>query len=179
MRRLLVPILLLCLAAAPARADADLDALFGKLKKEANAAAAGRIAKDIWAKWTNSGSASIDLMVGWANDAAEARKFDIALDFLDQVVLLQPDYAEGWNRRATVHFMMNDYAKAAADIERTLALEPRHFGALSGLAMILRSTDREAGALVAYEQVLAVYPANKEAQDAVAELSEKLAGNRI
>ncbi len=75
--------------------------------------------------------------------------------------------------------MMNDYAKAAADIERTLALEPRHFGALSGLAMILRSTDREAGALVAYEQVLAVYPANKEAQDAVAELSEKLAGNRI
>ena len=70
----------------------------------------------------------------------EAQKFDVALDFLDQVVTLQPTYAEGWNRRATVHFMMKNYGKSMSDIDHTLQLEPRHFGALSGMAQIMKNT---------------------------------------
>ncbi|TIV28771.1 MAG: hypothetical protein E5V99_19755, partial [Mesorhizobium sp.] len=81
-----------------------LDQLFTELKRERNEKAAERIAGRIWNEWNQSGSASIDLMMQWAQKATEDQKFDVALDFLDQVVTLQPDYAEGWNRRATVHF---------------------------------------------------------------------------
>lgn len=164
---------------AEAKAEPTLDDLFGRLKKAQIPAQAERIADDIRARWFDSGSATIDLMMGWANEAAEAKKFDVALDFLDQVTMLAPSFAEGWNRRATVHFLAEDFAKSMADIERTLELEPRHFGALSGMAVILRSAGRDELALRAYEQVLALYPANRDAQTAVSELSEKLTGDRI
>ncbi|MEO5756912.1 MAG: hypothetical protein ABIQ51_08680, partial [Mesorhizobium sp.] len=108
----------------PARADdpvappvamtkqARLDQLFSDLKRERNEKAAERIAGNIWSEWSQSGSASIDLMMQWSQKAIEGQKFDVALDFLDQVVTLQPAYAEGWNRRATVHFMMKNYGKS-------------------------------------------------------------------
>lgn len=156
-----------------------LDKLFGELKRERNEKAAERIAQRIWQQWYKSGSASIDLMMSWSNDAIEAKKFDVALDFLDQVVTLAPAYPEGWNRRATVHFMMNNYAKSMADIEHTLELEPRHFGALSGMAQILKNTDRKQLALDAYQRVLDIYPMMRSAQAEVATLSEELAGEGI
>lgn len=156
-----------------------LDGLFAQLKRERNEKAAERIAARIWQEWFKSGSASIDLMMSWSNDAIEAKKFDVALDFLDQVVTLDPDYPEGWNRRATVHFMMNNYAKSMADIERTLELEPRHFGALSGMAQILKSTGRKQLALNAYQRVLEIYPMMRSAQGEVATLSEELTGEGI
>ena len=109
----------------------------------------------------------------------EAEKFDVALDFLDQVVTIAPAYAEGWNRRATVHFMMNNYSKSLADINRTLALEPRHFGALSGLAQIMTNTGRKQHALGAWQRVLEIYPMLRSAQTALATLSEELAGEGI
>src|SRR5690606_1623654 len=124
-----------------------LDRLFGELKRERNEKAADRIVASIWREWLNSGSATIDLMTKWSNDAVAAKRYAAALDFLDQVIALQPDYAEGWNRRATVHFLMGDYARSMADIRRTLQLEPRHFGALSGMAQILEATGRNALAL--------------------------------
>ncbi|MBK8456453.1 MAG: hypothetical protein IPL47_04505 [Phyllobacteriaceae bacterium] len=164
---------------AEAKAEATLDDLFLRLKKAQIPEQAERVADDIQHRWRQSGSATVDLMMGWAGDAAEAKKFDVALDFLDQVTILAPAYAEGWNRRATVHFLAEDFSKSMADIEKTLALEPRHFGALSGMAVILRSAGREELALKAYERVLALYPANREAQAAVSELSEKLTGDRI
>ncbi|TIT42853.1 MAG: hypothetical protein E5W75_26725, partial [Mesorhizobium sp.] len=100
-------------------------------------------------------------------------------DFLDQVVTLQPSYAEGWNRRATVHFMMKNYGKSMADIDRTLQLEPRHFGALSGLAQIMAETGHKQSALEAWQKVLAIYPMMRSAQNQVATLSEELAGEGI
>ena len=109
----------------------------------------------------------------------EAKKFDVALDFLDQVIVLQPTYAEGWNRRATVHFMMQNFGKSMADIERTLELEPRHFGALSGMAEIMKTTGRKQLALDAYQRVLEIYPMMRSAQNEVSELSEELAGEGI
>lgn len=162
-----------------AKVENRLDTLFGNLKRERNAKAAERIAGNIWAEWNNSGSASVDAMMLWSQQALEAKKFDVALDFLDQVVTLQPNYAEGWNRRATVHFMMRNYRKSMADIERTLELEPRHFGALSGMAQIMATSGKDQLALLAWQRVLDIYPMMRNAQNEVSRLSEELAGEGI
>lgn len=165
---------------APPEAPAvRLDKLFGELRRERNEKAAQRLAGRISNEWAHSGSDTVDLMMGWAKQGIDAKKYDVALDFLDQVTVLEPRYAEGWNLRATAHFLMNDYAMSMRDIDRTLQLEPRHFGALAGMAMILRNTDRKEAALAAYERVLAVYPMNRAAQNEVAELSDELAGQGI
>jgi tetratricopeptide (TPR) repeat protein len=159
--------------------QARLDQLFSDLKRERNEKAAERIAGNIWNEWSQSGSASIDLMMQWSQKAVEGQKFDVALDFLDQVVTLQPTYAEGWNRRATVHFMMKNYGKSMSDIDHTLQLEPRHFGALSGLAQIMALTGHKQSALEAWQKVLAIYPMMRNAQDQVGTISEELAGEGI
>lgn len=162
-----------------AKVENRLDTLFSSLKRERNEKAAERIAGSIWAEWNKSGSASIDTMMLWSQQALEAKKFDVALDFLDQVVTLQPNYAEGWNRRATVHFMMRNYRKSMADIERTLELEPRHFGAISGMAQIMAGAGRDQLALQAWQRVLDIYPMMRNAQTEVSRLSEELAGEGI
>lgn len=156
-----------------------LDELFAELKRERNEAAAGRIASRIWDVWLRSGSATTDLLMSRANTAIEKKSFPVALDLLDQVVLLQPGFAEARNRRATVHFMMRNFAKSMSDIEATLELEPRHFGALSGMASIMKETGRRELALAAFERTLALYPMMRSAQAEVATLSEELAGQGI
>jgi tetratricopeptide (TPR) repeat protein len=161
------------------KAENRLDKLFADLKRERNEKAAERIAGQIWEEWFKSGSASIDLMMMWAQHAMEQQKYDVALDFLDEVITLSPNYAEGWNRRATLHFMMSNYSKSMSDIDHTLSLEPRHFGALSGMAQILKNTGRKELALKAYQQVLEIYPMMRSAQSEVATLSEELAGEGI
>ncbi|MCA0339543.1 MAG: hypothetical protein LCH99_07390 [Proteobacteria bacterium] len=170
-------------APAPQQAATEtpptLDKLFDELKRERKEHAAARIADRIWERWRRSGSSSIDLLMLWSDDAMKAEKFAVALDFLDQVTVLQPDYAEGWNKRATVHFMMKNFRKSMADIDQTLRLEPRHFGALSGMGQILKDTGQKQLALRAYERVLAIYPMMRSAQNEVATLSEELAGQGI
>jgi tetratricopeptide (TPR) repeat protein len=156
-----------------------LDNLFTKLKRERNEKAAERIAARIGEEWNHSGSASIDLMMGWSQTAMDGKKFDVALDFLDQVVTMEPDYAEGWNRRATVHFMMHNYAKSMSDISHTLQLEPRHFGALAGMGQILKASGSDQLALQAWQRVLDIYPMMRSAQNEVATLSEDMAGEGI
>lgn len=156
-----------------------LDTLFARLKKERHSAQAERISKKIWANWARSGSASIDLLSGWARDAITNDKFGVALDLLDQVTTLRPDFAEGWNQRATLHFMMKNYGKSMRDIERVLALEPRHYGALSGLGLIFQQLDNKKKALAAWYQVLALYPAMQNAQKAVIKLEEDISAKGI
>jgi len=165
--------------ATPKTRAEKLDGLFADLKRERNEKAAERIANQIYLVWSDSGSASIDLMMQWSQKAIEEQKFDVALDFLDEVVTLQPDFVEGWNRRATVNFLTKNYAKSMADIDRTLELEPRHFGAISGLAQIMTDTGRKEQALRAWQRVLDLYPMLRNAQDQVATLSEELAGEGI
>ena len=99
--------------------------------------------------------------------------------YLDQVVTLSPDYAEGWNRRATLHYAMENYAKSMADIGRTLDLEPRHFGALGGMAAILRDAGRKEAAMRAYERLLEVYPMMRNAQTELGKLADEMAGQGI
>jgi tetratricopeptide (TPR) repeat protein len=165
--------------AAAATPESRLETLFGELKRERNERKAERIAARIQEEWNRSGSASVDLMMQWSQKAMQAEKFDVALDFLDQVVTLSPTYSEGWNRRATVHFMMRSFGKSMADIDRTLQLEPRHFGALAGLAQIMKERGSKEMALNAYQRVLDIYPMMRSAQNEVATLSEELAGEGI
>jgi tetratricopeptide (TPR) repeat protein len=160
-------------------AEVRLDRLFDELKRARNPQAAERVAGRIRQEWSRSGSATVDLMMGWAQEAMQASKNDVALDFLDQVTVLAPDYAEGWNRRATLHYAMNDPAKSMADIDRVLRIEPRHFGALSGLAQILKDAERNQMAMEAYQRVLDVYPMLRSAQDELSELADDLAGEPI
>lgn len=166
-------------SAAVAKAESPLQVLFSDLKRERNEKAAERIASRIWDEWNKSGSSSVDLMMLWSQQAIEAKKYDVALDFLDQIVTLDPSYAEGWNRRATVHFLMQNYRKSMSDIEHTLELEPRHFGALSGMAQIMTATGRDELALKAWQRVLDIYPMLRNAQNEVSRLSEELSGEGI
>ena len=158
---------------------ARLDQLFADLKRAGDERGAERVSNRIREQWARSGSASIDLLMQWAQKAIDEQKHDVAFDFLDQVVLLAPAYAEGWNRRATLHFAMDDYSKAMADIVRTLQLEPRHFGALSGMAVILRNEGRNQAAIHAYQRLLDVYPMLREAQIELGKLADEVAGQGI
>ncbi|MDF1607905.1 hypothetical protein PZ897_06940 [Hoeflea sp. YIM 152468] len=163
---------------ASVKPPATLDSLFSELKREPDENKAKRLSERIWAKWRDSGSATANLLMQWADKAITERKHSLALDLLDQVVVLMPEYAEGWNRRATLNFMMGDHAKSMADINRVLSLEPRHFGAIAGMATILSSSGNDELELRAWEQILEVYPANRQAQKRVGELADKLAGDR-
>jgi tetratricopeptide (TPR) repeat protein len=156
-----------------------LDALFLDLKKAKSQAVAEGVANRIWESWNNSESDSINLLMKWSQDAMDGQKFPVALDFLDQVVVLKPAYAEGWNRRATLHFMMNNYAKSMADIDKTLQLEPRHFGALAGMGHIFLALERKELALRAYERALDVYPMMRAVQKQVGEIADELSGSQL
>jgi len=158
---------------------ARLDKLFEQLKRENNENAAQITAQQIWRLWFDSGSATVDLLMQWSAKAVKDRKYNVALDFLNQVVALDPKYAEGWNQLATIYYMNGNYAKAMADIDRTLQLEPRHFGALAGMAQIMEVTGHKKRALEAYEKVLAIYPMMRSAQTKVEALSQELAGQPI
>lgn len=157
----------------------SLDDLFAELKRERDEKQAKRISERIWAKWRDSGSATANLLMQWADKAISEKKNGLALDLLDQVVVLMPDYAEGWNRRATLNYAMGNHGKSMADISRVLALEPRHFGAIAGMAAILAASGNDELELRAWEQMLEIYPANQQAQKRLGELAEKLAGSRI
>lgn len=162
-----------------AEPEQRIDRLFAELKRATNERAAERISQRIWQEWLHSGSASIDLLMQWSQKAIDDKKYDVAMDLLDQVVTLAPAYAEGWNRRATLHFTMDNYAKSMADISRTLQLEPRHFGALGGMATMLKNAGRNDAAMRAYERVLDVYPMMRSAQTELGRLADEMVGEGI
>jgi tetratricopeptide (TPR) repeat protein len=115
-----------------------LDFLFGALKAAPDEVSAKHVEARIWALWMQTPSDTAALLMMRAKAAMDAKQMDIALKLLDAVVKLRPDYVEGWNRRATVYYLQNDYAHSLGDIEQVLVREPRHFGALAGLGMIMQ-----------------------------------------
>ncbi|WP_417419038.1 hypothetical protein [Hoeflea sp.] len=156
-----------------------LDTLFAELKREPDEIEARRISERIWAKWRDSGSATANLLMQWADKAVAENKNGLALDLLDQVVVLMPDYPEAWNRRATLNYALGNHDKSMADISRVLMLEPRHFGAIAGMAAILSAAGNDELELRAWEQMLEIYPANRQAQTRLGELADKLTGSKI
>jgi len=117
--------------------------------------------------------------MGRARAAADAKDYDLAIKLLNAVVELKPDYIEGWNRRATIYYLMKDYAHSIADIREVLAREPRHFGALSGLGLILQEIGDDKHALEAYRKVLLIDPRQEHVAETVKSLSEKVEGRDI
>lgn len=153
-----------------------LDQLYNDLADADKAGDRDRIASGIRRIWMESGSATVDLLMMRAGRAIEADDHALALDLLDVVVVLKPSFAEGWNRRATVHYMREDFGKSLVDIERTLALEPRHWGALSGLAIIQRRLGFETEALDTFKQALEIHPGLENAEEAVKDLQKSAEG---
>lgn len=171
MRTLAMALCLLAgaVVAAPAHADeaadrAALDRLFAELRTAPDAAAAQRIDDQIWRIWTSPSDDNLRLRM---LDVLEARSnFDLrrALKLLDVLVADFPDYAEAWNQRATIHYMLGDYDASLADIERVLALEPRHFGALAGRVLIYLAEGKRQQALKDMVDALAIHPFLSEKQ---------------
>lgn len=155
-----------------------LDTLFAELKRQGDQDKAREISNRIRVEWQDSGSATVNLLMQWASKAVETNREASALDIFDQVITLAPHYVEGWNQRATLHYKMSNYRKSMSDINQVLALEPRHFGALAGMAAILTSSGEDELALRAWEQFLEIYPTDRMAQEQLGALEEKLAGNR-
>ena len=165
-------------ATAAPDAAAPLESLFDALKRERDSDRARGIASEVMSDLNQSGSATIDLLMQWAATAINEKRNAAALDFLDQATLLQPDFAEAWNRRAGLHYAMGNRRKSMADINEVLQRQPRHFGAIAGMATILTESGEDELALRAWQRYLDIYPADRDAQKAAMELSEKLAGNR-
>ncbi len=145
----------------PAAADQNdprLEALFAQLKAAPDARVAREFEAAIWGIWTRNDDEVIGLLMRQGLDAMARRDNRAALGKFDQIVKIAPDFAEGWNKRATVHYLLGNYAESLDDIAATLKLEPRHFGALSGRGLVLLQLDEPKGALESFESALEVHP---------------------
>lgn len=177
--RIVAAFMLIFFACAPGFAQTpELDALFGQLVT-ADEAAAGRIEKDIWRIWSRSGSPAFDLLLERGRRAMEQGDLDAAIEHLTALTDHAPDFAEGWNARATAYFQAGQFGPSVADIHHTLALNPRHFGALSGFGMILEAMGRPDQALTVYRAALAIHPHLQAVLEAVKRLEAKAAGQEI
>lgn len=139
---------------AAAQDDPRLDALFAELQLNLERGRAREVTRQIWRLWTENENAEVTARMADAARAMSLRRFGGALRQLDRVVTLAPEYAECWNRRATVHYLTGAYEKSVADVKKTLQLEPRHFGALSGLGLIYIALEQYPAALAALENAL-------------------------
>lgn len=163
----------------PEDRDAMLAELYTHLAQSQDATQSAPIAEAIEQLWQQSGSDTIGVLMGRSAKAINDKKNELAMQLLDAVTELAPDYAEGWNRRAYVQYLNNNYEGAVGDLRRALALEPNHFKALEGLARILRDTGQKKAALQAYKQILKINPYQEGAKEAVDELSVEVEGQGI
>lgn len=163
----------------PAEREKTLSDLYALLATADDEEAAKAIADAIERVWMHSGSATIDLLMERAMKAMSEKNTDLALKLFDHVVELAPDFTEAWNRRAYVHFVLNDVERALGDLRRALALDPHHYKALDGLGQILREVGQKKGALKAFQQLLEVHPFWQNAKQAVDELEREVEGQGI
>jgi len=154
--------------------DARLDALFEVLETTSEMQAARAAEAEIWRIWIVSGREEIDALMVEGVAAMRNQRFEDAIALFGQITERAPEFAEGWNKRATAYYLNDDPVASVRDIQRTLALEPRHFGAISGMGLIFLSRGDEAGALAAFEAVLAIHPGAPGARQRVEELRKRL-----
>ena len=160
----------------PDDAQALLNRL-GTLTAEEDAGEAARLAGEIEERWTHSGSATLDLLLTRGRDAIGVGELERALAHLTALTDHAPDFAEGWNQRATAFFLMDRYGEALSDLEQALILEPRHFGALAGLGVILERLGEDGAALRAFRAAAQVYPTEENIRSAIERL-EAQSGER-
>ena len=157
----------------------NLDFLFGALKVAPDEASAKAIEERIWALWVVSRSDTANLLMTRVKTALEQHDTDLAIKLLDSIVRIKPDYIEAWNRRATIYYMKKDYGHSLADIREVLKREPRHFGALAGLGLIMQDIGDDKQALEVYRRALSVHPKLQRIPDLVKTLQEKVEGRDI
>ena len=153
---------------------ASVDALFDQLYAADNPAEGHRIEHKIWEAWMESGSDTVDALMKGGVKVMDKGDYKRAETIFSRMIELKPDYAEAYNKRATVRFLAGDYAGAVADIERTLKLEPRHFGALTGLGTIMEKLDNLPEALRAWRRALAADPFLTDAPEKLRELRRRI-----
>jgi tetratricopeptide (TPR) repeat protein len=155
---LLVGLLLLSAVAGARQDDPRLDTLFEQLKAASGPAEAAPIEAGIWALWRETPVAVDAALMSRAEAAIQRRDYTDAMEALDLLVAREADFAEAWNKRATVRYLIGDYRGSVEDIRRTLVLEPRHFGALSGLGLIYAAIDEPEAAIRSFRAALAIHP---------------------
>ena len=157
----------------------ELEPLFDTLKQSSDQAELSQIEAKIWSIWFESGDSKIDELMENGSEAAARGMLDAAEKFYDEVVTTAPEFSEGWNRRATIRFYRNDYDGSLADIRQTLVLEPRHYGAIWGLGMILGLKQEYEAAITAFEQLLAIKPSSQGIDERIRMLREALAKSAV
>jgi tetratricopeptide (TPR) repeat protein len=163
----------------PQDRDAMLAELYVHLSQAHDASQAAPIASTIEGLWGFTESPTIGVLMNRAYKALAEDRKELAVQMLDAVVELAPDYAEGWSRRAYAYYLQSDYDRAVGDLRRALALEPNHFKALDGLARILRESGQKKSALKVYEQLLRIHPYMPGAKEAADELRLEVEGQGI
>jgi tetratricopeptide (TPR) repeat protein len=159
--------------------DSRLDGLFDRLKNVESFGAAKTVEFHIWSIWGQSGDNAIDILMRDGVDSLGRRDFQRALRAFNQIVTIAPDFAEGWNKRATLYYLMGDYQKSLADIDKTLSLEPRHFGALAGRGLVYVELEDDTHALKAFEDALLINPFLPAARLNAEALRERLKDREI
>jgi tetratricopeptide (TPR) repeat protein len=159
--------------------DPRLPALFERLHDTGNPGVAKLTEFMIWKIWGQSGEPALDRLMEEGEVAMESQDFRTAEARFSAVIAAKPDFAEGWNRRATLYYLTGKYPASLADIEHVLELEPRHFGAISGLGVVNMALDHNEAAQDAFERVLSLYPLNVPAQENLKMIKKKLDDSEI
>jgi tetratricopeptide (TPR) repeat protein len=160
----------------PAEERADL---YARLAAAKDADETSGIITRLLHNYSESGSDTADLLLKRARQAIGVENYSDALKILDATIALDPDWAEGWNARATARYLDDDYKGSMADIAQTLKREPKHLGALMGMGMILEAREKREEALKIYERVLEIAPHWRNAQEAADKLKAALAGSEL
>ena len=165
MKRLIILIILFSNFAHADQKDSRLIELFDKLFLSTNNMEASKLLFNIWDIWSIADNQETQILFDEANQFMDVGELDNAIELFSKVIKQSPEFAEGWNKRATVYFLKGELDKSISDIEKTLYLEPRHFGALDGLAEIYLIKDDLVGAAATYRRILEIIPSSKKSQD--------------
>lgn len=157
----------------------SLDDLFGRLAAATDETEAKGVAGLIQRRLGRSGSDTADLLMSRAGEALQGKDAALAVELLDRVTQLKPDWAEAWSRRATAFFLLNDPADALSDLQTALRLEPRLYDAWMAVGHIRMSSDDKRGALRAYRRALAIYPLFPEVKRMVDRLAPEIDGRDL
>ena len=144
--------------------DTRLDELFTALAGATDVHQAAQLEARIWRIWSESERQEITILFARGRAAMDSGRMAAAVRLFSRIIDLQPDFAEAWNKRATVLYLQHKWAESVLDIEQTLALEPRHFGAISGLGLIFLARDDARSALQVFERVLEINPQSVSAR---------------
>lgn len=160
-------------ARKPAEIRADLlDSMFARLHVAASDDEAQIVEKSIWDLWMASDSPTAEVLLKQATTAMNHAAYPESLAILNRLIGAYPEFAEAWNKRATLYFLMERYDDSLKDIDKVLELEPRHFGALAGRGMILQRQGKFSEARAAFEEALAMNPAMEGIKQAVKALDK-------